>query len=38
MDMNPVVSGIVKEPGNYIYRGAIDYAGGKGIIYISFIN
>jgi hypothetical protein len=36
--MNPVVSGIVKEPENYIYSSAIDYAGGKGIIPISFIK
>jgi putative transposase len=36
--MSSIVSGIVKEPENYIYDSAIDYAGGKGIIPISFIK
>jgi len=36
--MNPVVSGIVKEPEHYLYSSAIDYAGGKGILPILLIN
>lgn len=35
---NPVVEGIVREPQDYVYSSAIDYAGGKGLLKINFIE
>jgi putative transposase len=35
---NPVLAGLVGEPHHYKLSSAIDYAGGKGILEISFIE
>lgn len=35
---NPVEAGVVSEPEHYIYSSATDYAGGKGLIDIEFIQ
>lgn len=35
---NPVVSGIVVEPWDYLYSSAKDYSGGKGLVDILFIE
>lgn len=37
---NPVKAGIVLEPHHYVYSSgsAIDYAGGKGLVEVEFIN
>jgi putative transposase len=35
---NPVEEGYVHEPNEYVYSSAIDYAGGKGMIDIVFIE
>jgi putative transposase len=36
--MNPVVAGFVNEPEHWKYSSAIDYAGGKGLLNICFIE
>ena len=36
--MNPVVSGFVNEPEHWRYSSAIDYAGGKGLLDVSFCS
>ncbi|MEO9477369.1 MAG: transposase [Cyclobacteriaceae bacterium] len=38
LHMNPVVSGFVNEPEYWKYSSAIDYAGGKGLLSIKFIE
>jgi len=38
LHFNPVESGEVAEPEYYLYRAAIDYAGGKGMLNIIFIE
>ena len=35
---NPVAAGFVNEPEHWKYSSAIDYAGGKGMIELKFIN
>jgi putative transposase len=35
---NPVRAEIVTEPEYYIYSSAIDYAGGKGLVEVMFVN
>ncbi len=35
---NPVEERIVNEPQDYVYSSAIDYAGGKGLLRVSFIE
>ncbi|KAA5549145.1 REP-associated tyrosine transposase [Adhaeribacter rhizoryzae] len=35
---NPVVAGMVSEPEQYVYSSAIDYAGGKGLLEIKFME
>ena len=35
---NPIEEGIVREPQDYVYSSAIDYAGGKGLLKINFIE
>lgn len=35
---NPVKAGLVLEPHHYVYSSAIDYAGGKGLLDIVFIE
>ena len=35
---NPVEAGFVANPEDYLYSSAIDYAGGKGMIPIFFIE
>lgn len=35
---NPVEAGIVFEPHYYVYSSAVDYAGGKGLVDIEFIE
>jgi hypothetical protein len=35
---NPVEAGWVTEPEHYLYSSAVDYAGGKGMIDICFIE
>jgi REP element-mobilizing transposase RayT len=35
---NPVKAGLVSEPHHYVYSSAIDYAGGKGLLDIVFIE
>lgn len=34
---NPVEAGLVWEPEHYVYSSATDYAGGKGLVEISFL-
>ena len=34
---NPLEAGFVSEAEHWIYRSAVDYAGGKGLIEISFV-
>ena len=36
--MNPVESGLVTRPEDYLYSSAIDYSGGKGPVQVSLIN
>lgn len=36
--MNPVESGIVDNPEDYLYSSARDYAGSKGLIDVLFIE
>jgi putative transposase len=36
--LNPVRAGIVEEPHHYLYSNARDYAGGRGLVKISFIE
>ncbi|MEO9873089.1 MAG: transposase [Ekhidna sp.] len=38
LHMNPVEAGFVSEPEHWNYSSAIDYAGGKGLIDICFIE
>ncbi|WP_026463867.1 REP-associated tyrosine transposase [Adhaeribacter aquaticus] len=35
---NPVVAGLVSEATHYVYSSAIDYAGGKGLLGIKFME
>jgi REP-associated tyrosine transposase len=35
---NPVESGFVDQPEDYLYSSARDYAGGKGLLDIMFIE
>ena len=35
---NPVRAGLVKEPHEYRLSSAIDYAGGKGLLKIKFLE
>ncbi|GGK78434.1 transposase [Rufibacter glacialis] len=35
---NPVEAGIVREPQEYLYSSAIDYAGGKGLVEVILIE
>ncbi|GEO05708.1 hypothetical protein AAE02nite_33720 [Adhaeribacter aerolatus] len=37
LHQNPVAAGLVAEPEHYIYSSATDYAGGKGLINITFL-
>jgi putative transposase len=37
LHQNPVVAGLVAEPEHYIYSSATDYAGGKGLITVTFL-
>ncbi len=34
---NPVEAGLVWEPEHYVYSIATDYAGGKGLVAVSFL-
>ncbi len=36
--MNPVEEGWVREPEDYVYSSAVDYAGGKGLIDLKFVE
>ena len=38
LHQNPVTAGLVAEPQHYIYSSAIDYAGGKGLISVTFYS
>jgi putative transposase len=38
LHMNPVVSSLVSEPEHWKYSSAIDYAGGKGLLDICYIE
>ncbi|WP_317125589.1 hypothetical protein [Rufibacter latericius] len=35
---NPVEAGFVREPQEYLYSSAIDYAGGKGMVEVILIE
>ena len=35
---NPILEGIVREPQDYLYSSALDYAGGKGLLEVVFIE
>jgi len=37
LHQNPVAAGLVAEAHHYIYSSALDYAGGKGLISVTFL-
>lgn len=38
LHQKPVDAGFVREPTDYVYSSAIDYAGGKGMVEVVFIE
>ncbi|SDM09989.1 REP element-mobilizing transposase RayT [Catalinimonas alkaloidigena] len=38
LHQNPVRAGLVREPEHYVYSSALDYAGGKGLLPIEFLE
>ena len=34
---NPVVAGFIREPSDWKYSSAVDYAGGKGLLAIDYL-